>query len=75
MEALDRDDVEVLDLDDEHGPDPFSPERLVGVAVLGAVSSLLIYYMFNQLDPERRESIKDGIMATVKNQVRRWGEA
>ncbi len=75
MEALDRSEVEVLDLDDEGGPDPFSPERLIGVAVLGAVSSLLLYYLFNQLDPERRESIKEGIVASVKGQVRRWGEA
>lgn len=74
MEALDRDEVEILDLDDEHGSDPFSPERLVGVAVLGAVSSLLLYYLFNQLDAERRESIKEGVMATLKSQVRRWGE-
>lgn len=74
MEALDRNDVEVLDLDEEHGSDPFSPERLVGVAVLGAVSSLLLYYLFNQLDPDRRESIKEGMMSTLKSQVRRWGE-
>ncbi|MEW6281838.1 MAG: hypothetical protein AB1758_24745 [Candidatus Eremiobacterota bacterium] len=74
METLDRTEVEVLELDEELEGDPYAPEKLVGVAVLGALGSLLLYYLFHQLDSDRKEAVKSNVLATLKNQVRRWGE-
>ena len=73
-QALDRSDIEVIELDDNEGSDPFTPEKLVGVAVAGAFLSLAVYYFFHQLDPEKRDRVKSGMVSAVKGQVRRWGE-
>ena len=72
--ALERSDVEIIELDEADPRDPFTPEKLVGVAVLGAFTSLLVYYMFNQIDPEQRDRLKQGAVAALKGQVRRWGD-
>ena len=72
--AMDRSDVEVIELDDREGGDPFTPEKLVGVAVTGAFLSLTAYYFFNQLEPDSRGRMRSGLVSLLKGQVRRWGE-
>ncbi|MBI3926682.1 MAG: hypothetical protein HY319_14160 [Armatimonadetes bacterium] len=72
-EALDRSDVEVIELDGD-GNDPYSIEKVLGVAIVGALGSLLVYYLFNQLDADKRDKLKDNVVNVVKGQLRQWGE-
>ena len=72
--ALDRSEIEVIELDEHEGGDPFTPEKLVGIAVAGAFLSLTVYYLFNQLDDEKRKRLQSGVVSAVKGQVRRWGD-
>ncbi len=72
-EVMERADLEVIELDD-NGVDPYTPEKLAGVALLGAVGSLLLYYLYNQLDGEKRERLRESLVTAVKSQVRQWSE-
>jgi hypothetical protein len=42
---------------------------LLGVALVGAVSSALLYYFFVQLDEEKKQNIKDWVLAQGKQVV------
>ena len=76
MTELVRPDVEVLEIDDpvDAAGDPFSPPKLVGVALLGAVASLFIYSLWVQLDPDRKDQLKESLVGAVKSQVRNWSD-
>ncbi len=58
----------------EPGEDPFSPVKLMGVAVAGAVAALAAYYAWTQLEPEKRTALKDSILSAARSQVRHWTE-
>lgn len=73
-DAMDRTDIEVIELDEDI-QDAFTPEKLAGVAVLGALGSLLLYYLYNQLDKEKRDSLRESLMSLARGQVRQWGES
>lgn len=73
-QAMERSELEVIELDEEL-EDAFAPEKLLGVAVLGAVSSLLVYYLYQQLDSEKKHALKDNLVAAVKGQVTKWSES
>jgi hypothetical protein len=49
---------------------PFSFSKVLGVALVGAVGSLAVYYIYNQLEAETRQKIRSGAMDAVKGQVR-----
>lgn len=53
-------------------PNPFTPGRLFGVALLGASASLIAYYVFQQMDPEQRKRLRGRAFRSVKTQVRGW---
>ncbi len=75
-EFVERVKVDEIILDDQGEPceDPFSPVKLMGVAVAGAVAALAAYYAWTQLDPEKRAALKDSIVSAARSQVRHWGE-
>lgn len=62
--------------DDEPGccDDPFAPVKLLGVALAGALGALAAWYAWNQLDPEKRDNLKDSLIMAARSQVRHWGE-
>jgi len=53
-------------------PNPFTPGRLFGVALLGASCSLVAYYLFQQMDPDQRKRLRGRAFRSVKTQVRGW---
>ncbi len=73
-EAIDRNEVEVIELDEEND-DPYAPEKLAGVALVGAIGGLLAYYLFHQLDPDKKQAVKDSVTSVVKNQLAKLGES
>lgn len=49
--------------------DPYSPEKLFGVAILGAVTGLFAYYLYYHLSDETKKVVKDAVMTGVKAQM------
>lgn len=76
-ELADRSKVEEIVLDDEGNwvDDPFTPTKLLGVAVAGALGALALYYVYSQLDADKREHLKDAVLAAARSQMRQWGQA
>lgn len=52
-----------------------SPQKLFGVAVLGGLVSGLLFYLYEEMDPEKREAIKNTLMKNVKSLIKKWTEA
>lgn len=73
-DTRERGEVEVIELDEPSNSDPYTIEKLAGVAVAGALGSLLVYYLFNQLDRDKRERVKDNLMSLAKKQLAKLGE-
>ena len=46
--------------------DPFSPPKLAGVALLGALGSVALYYVYASLSPETRQSMWDTAAVRLK---------
>lgn len=72
---LDKEDIEIIELDDPNEVDPYVPERLVGVAILGAFGSLLAYYLYHQLDRDKRKELRETAVSLAKKQLARLGES
>jgi len=49
---------------------PYTPEKVLGVAFLGAAAGVLLYYIYNQLGEESKAAVKNTIVDQVKSQVR-----
>lgn len=56
------------------GGDPFSPAKLLGVAAGGALVALAAYYAYVQMEPDKREALRDSVKSLVRAQIRRWSE-
>lgn len=71
-------EVEVVEPGEAEGGgfagDPFAPPRLVGVALAGAIASLILYSLWVQIEPEKREKLKESVVGAVKAQVRNWSQ-
>lgn len=68
---MDRDqDLEIVELDDSEG-DAYSAGRLITVASFGALLSLGLYYVYQQLDEEKRGSLKRKASGLVAEQIHR----
>ena len=52
--------------------DPYTPGRLFGVALVGAFSSLIAYYIYQQMEPDWKSQIKKSAVSVVKGQVRNF---
>ena len=68
-------DVEIIDPKESGSNSPYSFEKLFGVAFLGAVSGLLVYYVYNQLSDESKKLVKETIVTNVKRQIASLGQA
>lgn len=64
-------DLEVVELDDDSDEEAFTPGRLITVATFGALVSLGLYYMYQQLDDEKRTSIRKKASGLVADQIHR----
>lgn len=51
------------------GPCEVTPQKLVGVALLGALGSLAIYYIYSSLSEETRQALKDNVTSAVKSNL------
>lgn len=69
------DDVEIVEPEESGKNNPYSFEKLFGVAFLGAVSGLLVYYAYNQLSDESRRMVKETIITNVRRQIANLGQS
>lgn len=69
------DDVEIIEPKESGKGNPYSFEKLFGVAFLGAVSGLLVYYVYNQLSDESKKLVKETIVTNVRRQIASLGQA
>ncbi len=68
-------ELEVVELDPYEDEDQvYSMGRLFSVATLGAVASLGLYYLYQQLDEEKRTSIRRKASGLVADQIHRLTE-
>lgn len=67
-------DLEIVELDGEKDGEAFKPGRLISVAALGALASLGLYYIYQQLDEEKRTSIRRKASGLVADQFQRLTE-
>ena len=49
---------------------PFTFEKVLGVALLGAISGVLIYYVYNHLGEDTRKAVKEAVVSGVKSQMK-----
>ena len=64
-------DLEIVELEDERDDEAFAPGRLITVAAVGAMAALGLYYVYQQLDEEKRVSIRRKASGLVADQIHR----
>lgn len=64
-------DLEIVELDGDTDEEAYSPGRLITVAAVGALVSLGLYYMYQQLDDEKRSSLRRKASGLVADQIHR----
>lgn len=64
-------DLEIVELDDETDVEAFTPGRLFTVAAVGAMTALGLYYIYQQLDEEKRSTIRRKASGLVADQLHR----
>ncbi|MBQ7567384.1 hypothetical protein IJT17_01095 [bacterium] len=65
-------DFEQFDFDYDHvvrNDDMFAPSKLVGVALFGAIAALAGYYIYAQLDNDKRNALRDCVISVAKEHV------
>jgi hypothetical protein len=67
-------DLEIVELEAETDPEAFAPGRLVTVATFGALAALGLYYVYQQLDEEKRNSIRRKASGLMADQFQRLTE-
>lgn len=63
-----------LELSDDTDENAYSPGRLLGVATLGALLSLGAYYLYQQMDEEKKRALKKKASNLVADQITRLTE-
>lgn len=53
----------------ERGDKDIPWDKLLGVALLGAIGSALLYYIFIQLGEEQKQAVKETVLNTIKSAV------
>ena len=66
---IDESDLDILELEEERDSNAFSVGRLIAVAAGGALASLGMYYVYQQMDPEKRERLKKKASSLVADQI------
>lgn len=69
-----EDDILEIEPVIDDGGDPYSPTRLLGVAFAGALASLGAYYLYHQLDNEKKDRLKDKASTLVARQIQSFME-
>ena len=64
VDLIDMD--EEVDAEDKHA---FAPARLFSVALVGALVSLGAYYMYQQLEPEKKRKLKKQATSMIQEQI------
>ena len=65
-----EEDFDILDLEEEvEDEHKFSAGRLFGVATVGAMISLGVYYIYQQLDPEKKARLKRQASGMIAEQI------
>lgn len=67
-------EIEIVELDSDDG-EAFSPGRLFTVAAAGALASLGLYYLYHQLDEDKRASLRRKASGLVADQLHRWTDS
>ena len=63
------DELEIVELEAEE--EVYSAPRLLMVAAMGALASLGLYYVYQQLDEEKRNSLRRKASGLVAEQIHR----
>lgn len=67
---MDKDrELEIIELEED--AEVYSAPRLLVVAAMGAVASLGLYYIYQQLDEEKRTSLRRKASGLVADQIHR----
>ena len=65
-----EDDLDILEIEDGLDDDEaFSVGRLLGVAAIGAFVSLGAYYIYQQLEPEKKARLKKTASGMIAEQI------
>jgi hypothetical protein len=68
--VIEDSDIEFMDLEEEEQDDEaFSAGRLLGVALTGALISLGLYYVYQQLEPEKKARLKKQATGMIQEQI------
>ena len=62
-------ELEMVELEAQE--DTYGAPRLLAVAAMGAVASLGLYYLYQQLDEEKRSSLRRKASGLVADQIHR----
>jgi len=52
-----------------------SPQKIFGIALLGGLVSGLLFYLYEEMPPEKREAIKSALLKNAKSFIKKWTEA
>lgn len=72
LDYLDTDFDEVEDATPDE--DAYSAGRLITVALSGALLSLGVYYLYQQLEPEKKSRLKKKASGMIQEQIHAWTE-
>lgn len=68
-EVIDEAELEYSDLEFEVDKNAYSPGRLLSIGLAGAAVSLGIYYLYQQLDPEKKHKLKKRATGFIQEQI------
>lgn len=54
---------------------PFTADKIFGVALLGAISGVLLYYIYHQLGDDTKSAVKEAMVSGLKAQMRKFSES
>ncbi|MCE1247990.1 MAG: ribosomal-processing cysteine protease Prp [Firmicutes bacterium] len=64
-------EIETMETEMVKKSNPYTAEKVLGVALLGAATGVLLYYIYNQLGEDSKAAVKNTIVEQVKSQVQR----
>ena len=68
-----KQEIEILK-SDKPAPhkNPYTADKLFGVAILGALAGVLVYYVYNQMGDDTKRVVRDAVVTGVKAQMARF---
>lgn len=68
-DVIDESDLEYMDPETEVDRHAYSAGRLLTVGLAGALVSLGIYYLYQQLEPEKKHKLKKKATGFIQEQI------